>query len=37
MTYVASIAQYCMAFADSYQNNLQRRLEIKAVESAAKN
>jgi hypothetical protein len=37
VTYVANIAQYCMAFADSYQNNLQRRLEIKAVESTAKN
>ena len=37
VTYVANINKYYMAYTDFYQNNLQRQLEIKAVESAPKN
>ena len=37
VTYVANINKYYMAYTDFYQNNLQRRLEIKSLESAQKN
>lgn len=36
VTYVANINKYYMAYTDFYNNNLQRQLEIKSVESAEK-
>jgi len=37
VTYVANINKYYMAYTDFCQNNLQRQLEIKSLESAQKN